>query len=143
MRTPVPPPCPPRAKIATTAGETLATTATRSASDLRTSFTCAGAEITSAKRTARPRTRLRRMIILPLRSPQAHGWQSVGPAGRRRSHGLPSVGLEALLLTHPRIRQRQMIVQIQKVSRADDELPGLHVAAAEADPQGALAGDRP
>src|SRR5438874_2689035 len=71
MRTPVPPPCPPRAKIATTDGDTLATTATRSASDLRTSpiWARAGTPISPAARATTPAIRriiMRHLIALIL-----------------------------------------------------------------------------
>src|SRR5689334_4235542 len=63
MRTPVPPPCPPRAKTATTDGSTLATTATRSASDLRASGICAAAKGVAARSRAREETAVRMGVI--------------------------------------------------------------------------------
>src|SRR4051794_34748430 len=106
MSTPDPPPCAPGPKTATTEGLTFSMTATRSASALSTGLPCWAWRTPQPSATAAP---ARRTVFRACRMEVSLGGRS--PGRERPEH----------LLTHLRVRQRRVVVQVEEIPRADDD----------------------
>src|SRR3954451_12048310 len=111
MRTPVPPPCPPLPKMATTVGLTFCTMATRCDSDCKTSSRFfAFAQATIAKAAKQPSNPKRNIGALR------------NDGGRYQREDEANASNEQTLLAHACFRESHVVVQVEFVARANHDL---------------------